>query len=89
MCVCVAFRFLKIVFDVEYFLFFFFFLRSFVEFVAILFLFSVLVFLAMRHTGASLTRDQTRSPGIGRQDLNHWTTRRAPPHALIMLLLTY
>ena len=82
----VAFCFLKIVFDVEYFLFFF--LRSFVEFVAILFLFSVLVFLAMRHTGAWLT-DQGSNPGTGRQDLNHWTTRHVPPHALIMLLLTY
>ena len=51
LCTCVAFCFLKIVFDVEHFLFFFF-LKSFVEFVALLFLFYGLVSLAMRHTGA-------------------------------------
>ena len=31
----------------------------------------------MRHLG-SLTRDQPCTPCIGRQSLNHWTTREVP-----------
>ena len=33
------------------------------------------VSVAPRHVGSSQTRDQTRVPCIGRQILNHWTTR--------------
>jgi len=34
-----------------------------------------MVSVAPRHVGSSQTRDQTRVPCIGRQILNHWTTR--------------
>ena len=34
--------------------------------------------VALRHVGSSLTRDRTHFPWIGRQILNHWTTREAP-----------
>ena len=50
----------------------------FIEFVTILLSFSVLfVFiLARRHVDlSSLTWDLTHIPCIGRQSLNHWTTR--------------
>ena len=54
--------------------------KVFIEFVTILLLFYVLVF---RPRGmwdlSSLTRDRTRTPCIGRQSLNHWTTREVPP----------
>ena len=51
----------------------------YIEFVAILLLFYVLVFLATRHMASySLTRDQTHNPCTGRQSLNHWTTREVP-----------
>ena len=37
--------------------------------------------VAPRHVGSSRTRARTRVPCIGRQILNHWTTREVPvPH---------
>ena len=35
-------------------------------------------FAALRHVGSSQTMDRTCVPCIGRQILNHWTTREAP-----------
>ena len=32
-------------------------------------------FVVLQHVGSSQTRDQTGVPSIGRQILNHWTTR--------------
>ena len=46
--------------------------------------------VAQRHMESSPTRDRTRVPGIGRQSLNHWTTREVPDtilHRLIHLIL--
>ena len=34
--------------------------------------------VALRHVESSQTRGQTRVPSIGRQILNHWTTREVP-----------
>ena len=52
--------------------------KVFIEFVTIVLLFYVLVFffiLAPRHVGSSFpSKDQTLTPCIGRQSLNHWTT---------------
>ena len=61
------------------FIYFYFFKYSpkvFIEFVTILLLFYVLVFLpqGMWDLG-SLMRDRTRNPRIGRWSVNHWTTR--------------
>ena len=51
----------------------------FIEFVTILLLFYVLIFWpGSTWDLSSLTRDQTRTPCIGRQSLNHWTTRKVP-----------
>ena len=51
----------------------------FIEFVTILLLFYVLIFWPGSTLDlSSLTRDQTRTPCIGRQSLNHWTTRKVP-----------
>ena len=50
----------------------------FTESVTILLLFYVLGFLVTRHMGCKVTsptRDRTCTPCIGRQSLNHWTTR--------------
>ena len=47
--------------------------KVFIEFVTVLLLFNDLIFLARRHVGE--TRDQACTPCIGRQSLNHWTTR--------------
>ena len=50
--------------------------KVFIEFVTILLLFYVLVFWPRGMWDlSSLTRDWTRTPCIGRQILNHWTTR--------------
>ena len=35
--------------------------------------------VAPQHVGSSQTRDQTCGPCIGRQILNHWTTREVQP----------
>ena len=35
-------------------------------------------FVALRHVRSSQTMDRTCVPCIGRQILNHWTTREAP-----------
>ena len=40
--------------------------------------------VAPRHVGSSQTRDRTRVPCIGRQTLNHCTTREAPNPALLI-----
>ena len=50
-------------------------LKVFIEFVIILLLFYVLVFLAIL---SFLTRDRTYTPCIERQSLNHWTIREVP-----------
>ena len=36
------------------------------------------------HVGYPQTRDQTHVPCIGRQILNHWTTREAPIHLIFV-----
>ena len=47
-----------------------------IEFVAVLLLFYVLVFLAVSHVGSELlTRDRTCTRSMGRQSLNYCTTR--------------
>ena len=62
-----------------------FFLKVFIEFVTILLMLYILLFghevcgiLGMQDL-SSLTRDQTHTPCIGRQNLNHWTTRKVTP----------
>ena len=53
--------------------------KVFIEFVTILLLFYVLVFwLGGMWDLSSPTRDQTRTPCIGRRSLNHWTTKEVP-----------
>ena len=55
--------------------------KAFVEFVTILLLFYVLVFLAVRHVGSSSpTRAgmEPTPPCTGRLILNPWTTREVP-----------
>ena len=65
--------------------FFFFFLdvdhffKVLIEFVTYCFWFYVLVFWP-----SSPTRDWTCMPCNGRQNLNHWTTRKVPPHILFI-----
>ena len=55
------------------------FFKVFMEFVTILLLFHVLVvWLQGMWDLSSLTRDQTCTPCIGRQTLNHWTMREVP-----------
>ena len=55
----------------------------FIEFVAILLLFYVLVFWPQNMWDLrSLTRDQIHTPLIGRRSLNHWTTREIPTLSL-------
>ena len=50
--------------------------KVFIEFVTVLLLFWVLVFWSWGIWDlSSQTRDQTHTPCIGRQSLNHWTTR--------------
>ena len=50
--------------------------KVFIEFVTMLLLFHALVF---GHKACGLgTRDQTSSPCIEKQSLNHWTTRQVP-----------
>ena len=50
--------------------------KACIEFVTILLLFYVLVFWpGGMSVLSSLTRDRTHIPCIGRQSLNHWTTR--------------
>lgn len=81
---CVAFCVLKIVFDVEYFLFFP--LRPFVEFVTMFFLVSALGFLAQ--TGAQLT-DQGSNPQPWRRKARSQPLDRQACPTTVMLLLTY
>ena len=42
-----------------------------------------------RHVESSQTRDQTQVPCIGRQILNHWTTREVPYLELLKVFLTH
>ena len=73
----------KIFFNVDH-------LKIFIEFVTILLLFYVLVFWPQGiWDPSSLTRDRTHTPCIGRQRLNHWTTREVPPPPASMLGLTF
>ena len=64
--------------------------KVFIEFVAVLLLFYVVVFWPgglwdLR----SLTRDRTRTPCIGRQSLNHWTAREVPYKVVLIIHLHY
>ena len=79
----------KFIFFVRLYLFYFiflrffwcwpFFLKVFIEFVTILLMFYVLVFWPWgKWDLSSPTRDWTCTPCIGRQRLNHWTTREVP-----------
>ena len=53
--------------------------KVFIECVTVLLLFYVLVFWPQGMWDlSSLTRDQTCTPFIGRQSLNHWTAREVP-----------
>ena len=52
--------------------------KAFIEFVTILFLFYVLVFLARRHVGSHFPEHWTHAPCIRRSSLNHWTMREVP-----------
>ena len=53
--------------------------KVFIEFVTILLLLYVLVsWPSGMWNLSSLTRDQTCTPRIGRQSLNHWTAREVP-----------
>ena len=53
--------------------------KVFIEFVTILLLFYVLVFWPRAMWDlSSPTRDQTRTPCIGRRSLKHWTAREVP-----------
>ena len=55
--------------------------KVFIEFVTILVLFYVLVFWPRGMWNlSSRTRDQTRTPCIGRQSLNQWTIREVSRH---------
>ena len=57
--------------------------QVFIEFVTILLLFYVLVFWPRGMWDlSSPTRDQTLTPSIGRQSLNHWTTSGSPYNLL-------
>ena len=60
--------------------------KVFIEFVAILLLFYVLVFW-LRGMWKSLLpdQDQTLTPCIGRWSLNHWTTREVPTEGILDL----
>ena len=55
-------------------------LKVFIEFVTILFLFYVLVFVAVRHVRSQLPNQESNlhPPCIGRQSLKHWTGREVP-----------
>ena len=56
-------------------------LKVFIEFVPTLLVFYVLVFWPRSMLDlSSLTSDQTRTPGIGRWILNHWTVTEAQMH---------
>ena len=52
--------------------------KAFTVFVMILLLFLCFGFLAVMHNLSSLSRDQTCTFCIGRQSLNHWTTKEVP-----------
>ena len=59
----------------------------FIEFVTILLLSYVLLFLARKHVGSSLP-NQGLNPStscIGRWSLNHWTTRKVPGRGFLFL----
>ena len=58
--------------------------KVFIEFVTILLLFYVLVFwLQGMWDLSSPTRDWILTPCIGRQSLNHWTTREVPSDSIL------
>ena len=67
---------------IEFFCFFFFvwiILKVFIEFVTILLLFHVLVFWPEGMWDLRCpTRNQTHTPGIGRQSLSRWTSAEVP-----------
>ena len=65
--------------------------KVFIEFVTILLVFYVLVFWPWGMWGlSSPTRGQTLTPWIGRQSLNHWTTREVPRwYSFIFYLFIY
>ena len=57
--------------------------RVFIEFVTILLLFYVVVFLALRLAGSQLpSRDWTSTPCPGRWSLSHWIARKVPVKGL-------
>ena len=64
--------------------------KVFIEFVTTLLRFYASVFLAMWPWDmwdlSSPTRDQICTPYIGRQSLNHWTTREVPVRSIILNL---
>ena len=61
--------------------------KVFIEFVTILFLFSILVsWLWGRWDLMSQTRDQTRTPGTRKWSLNNWTTREVPFPRLFVIV---
>ena len=62
-------------------------LKVFIEFVTILLLFYVLIFWPRGMWDLrSLTRDQTYTPCIGRQNLNPWTAREVPIYTFIAVV---
>ena len=68
-------------FDVDYFF------KVFIEFVTILLLFYVLVFWPQGMWDlSSSTWDWTHTHCIGRQSINHWTTREVPDSFLVCFL---
>ena len=63
--------------------------KVFVEFMIVLLLFHILFFYwpwGMWEL-SSLTRDQTHTPCIGKQNLNHWTTREVPQWPVLIKYL--
>ena len=62
--------------------------KVFIEFATVLLLFYVLVFWWQSMWNLrSLTRDQTYTPCIGRQSLNHWTIKEVPPKYILNIKL--
>ena len=50
---------------------------------------TALDFVAPRHVGSSQTRDQTCDPCIGKQILNHWTTREVQILVLVIIICSW
>ena len=44
---------------------------------------------ALQHVGSSWTRDQTYVPCIGRQILNHWTTREVLSYRFLLITVIF